>query len=176
MKNFFRARTARRASSARRGFTLIEIVVASGLGALLAAVLASVWSGLGRPLVDASIRARLAQEATLAIATLAHDFSGSLSTDGNELGALNHGKLVGRMDLNNGSLRLCFDGGDSPDGIADWGSQRYRDRLRHSRWPAGAHRRKGGTTFVAANCAQLLEVSDVPGGVQIKLTLARCAT
>jgi prepilin-type N-terminal cleavage/methylation domain-containing protein len=60
----------------RRGFTLIEMVVATFLIALLSMLLALSWKTFGVPAVDVEARARLALSANLAAAALAQDMRG----------------------------------------------------------------------------------------------------
>jgi prepilin-type N-terminal cleavage/methylation domain-containing protein len=62
----------------RRGFTLIEMVVATFLIALLGTLLALSWKAFGIPAVQVEARARLALSANLAAASLAQDMGGSL--------------------------------------------------------------------------------------------------
>ena len=155
-----------------RAFSLVEVLVVSALTTILATILASLWSGLGRPLVDASARAHIAQDANLAAAALARDFGGSLTNSEDRLGGLADGRLVGRMQPDSSVLRLCFDGGVSPDGLAQWGDPdtviTYEVQDGNLvRWDERA-----GTTFVVARNVQQLELEDLGTGVQIKLTFA----
>ena len=98
---------------ARRGFTTVEVGVVSSLMVLLSVILGATWSAFGRPLIDADTRCRLVLEARMAATALAHDLDGSVAMAGGRAG----GRFVGRMVTGNGALRLCFDGGSSPDGL-----------------------------------------------------------
>jgi prepilin-type N-terminal cleavage/methylation domain-containing protein len=60
----------------RRGFTLIEMAVATFLIALLGTLLALAWKVFGVPAVDVEARARLALSANLAAAALTQDMCG----------------------------------------------------------------------------------------------------
>src|SRR3954468_23624981 len=60
----------------RRGFTLIEMVVATFLIALLSTLVALAWKVFGVPAVKVEARARLALSANLAAASLAQDMGG----------------------------------------------------------------------------------------------------
>ena len=153
-----------------RAFSLVEVLVVSALTTLLATTLASLWSGLGRPLVDALTRERISQDASLAAAALARDFGGSLTNTEDRLGGLAEGKLVGRMQPDGSVLRLCFDGGVLPDGVAEWGDPdtviNYHVQDGNLiRWDEHA-----GTMFIVARNVQQLELEDLGTGVQIKLT------
>src|SRR5262245_60568788 len=115
--------TARRNSlSMRRGFSFVEVTIVSGLMAVLAVLLANAWYGLGHPLVETVIRARLAQEANLALNALSRDLGGSLSDADASTGSKTLYQFVGRMQPGGSQLWLCFDGGTSPNGLADWAS------------------------------------------------------
>jgi hypothetical protein len=107
-----------RTRHARRGFSLAEVSVASGLLVMLAALLSSAWTGLGRPMLNSAYRSIIAKEAGLALACLARDFGGGLP-EGSTGGKLQY-QLVGRTQPGGDQLWLCFDGGSAPNGLADW--------------------------------------------------------
>ena len=65
----------------RRGFALVEMVVACLLMALLASTLAVTWAAFGRPLVEAQARCRLVREARLAAEAIAEDLGGEWDPD-----------------------------------------------------------------------------------------------
>ena len=50
----------------RRGFTLLETMLVSGLMVFLVLLASQAWSGFGRTTADAAARCRVAQEARLA--------------------------------------------------------------------------------------------------------------
>ena len=156
----------------RCAFTLVEVMVVSSLTTMLALVLASVWSGLGRPLVEATERAQIAQEAHLAALSLAHDFGGSLATNDARLGSLAEGQLVGRMQPNGTILRLCFDGGPAPDGLADWGDLDTVISYQVQNGSLIRWNENTGATFTVARNVQEMQLVDEGNGVEIKLTLA----
>jgi prepilin-type N-terminal cleavage/methylation domain-containing protein len=64
----------------RKGFTLIETLIVSGLMAMLAMLLASTWALLGGSMLELIARGRLVQERDLAVAALARDLGGSPNT------------------------------------------------------------------------------------------------
>jgi hypothetical protein len=70
----------------RGGFSVIEMVVASYMTALLAAIVGAVWTAFCFPALDVAARCQLTQEANLASASLARDCGGFLNTpDGRTL-------------------------------------------------------------------------------------------
>ena len=110
----------------RRGFTLLEVTVVSGLTAFLAVLLSSAWAGITKSTVDLVGRGRLIQEMDMAVASLSRDLGGCLavpSSSGN-LGGEDQGVWIGYWAPSSvptvDKLRLCFDGGNNPNGKADW--------------------------------------------------------
>jgi type II secretory pathway pseudopilin PulG len=162
---------ASRPRNSREGFTLVEVLVVGALMTLLAMLLQTSWSGFGRPLIEAIARARIAEDANMAAATLARDFGGSLPGNGSHSGSLATGKLVGRMEPDGIMLRLCFDGG-ADNGLADWGDTdtviTYLVQDGNLvRWDETA-----GTTFVVAHNVQSWELTDLGNGVEIRITFS----
>jgi hypothetical protein len=62
----------------RSGFSLVEVLVVSGLMVALALLLSSLWRSLGRPAVDLIGRSQLVQERDLAVVALCRDLGGSV--------------------------------------------------------------------------------------------------
>ena len=155
--------------SRRRGFSLIEVTIVSIFMSFLAVLLSLTWSAFMRPTSDIAIRCRIAQEANLAVACLTRDLSGSYADDRSN--SKTHYQLVDRMQPDNSQLRLCYDGGATPNGIADWAApdivvSYYVDSNQLIRWDENT-----GTTFVAARDLETLEAIDQgDGSVQIRLT------
>ena len=153
----------------RSGFTLLEATIVSALMAFPAVMISATWSGFVRPTADITQRCRVAQEANLAVASLTRDLCGSLAED--RTGSKTKFKVVGRMQPANSQLRLCFDGGSSPNGLADWASpdiiityEVQSNKL--IRW-----NETSGTTFTVARDVDKFEAQDLGSGkVQIKLT------
>jgi type II secretory pathway component PulJ len=163
-------RTTRlRKPASRSGFTLAEAVIVSMFTAFLATLISATWSAFVRPTADIAERCRVAQEASLALAALSRDFAGSYSDD--PTGDEQKLKLVGRTQPDNSQLRLCFDGGTTPNGIADWAAPDlivtyYVDSNRLVRWDEDS-----GTTFIVARDLDSFEATDLGGGqVQLDLT------
>lgn len=166
MRISFPKRTHRRR---RQGFTLLEMIIVSGLMGFLAVLISATWSAFIRPTADISQRCRIAQEANLAVVSLTRDLSGSLAD--NQTGTKATFQVVGRMQPDNSQLRLCFDGGATPNGTADWSAPDtvityYVDSNQLIRWDETA-----GTTFTVAKDVNSLSVEDLGGGdVQLKIT------
>jgi type II secretory pathway component PulJ len=156
-----------RLPSRRKAFTLLEATVVCLLMVLLSMLLSTIWSGMGRPLADTVARARVTQEATLARASFARDWAGSLP---NSIGARSEGRLVGRQVVGGSELRLCFDGG-SCNGNADWATpdaviayQVQSNRLTRVD-------QNSLETVTVANDVQSMTVTDLLDAVQIDLTI-----
>jgi prepilin-type N-terminal cleavage/methylation domain-containing protein len=156
----------------RRGFSLVEVSIVSGLMAVLAVMLANAWSGLGRPLLEAAVRTRLAQEADLALASLSRDLGGYLSDTVGRTGGKATYLFVGRLQPGGSQLWLCFDGGSSPNGQADWAPpdtvisyEVVGNAL--VRWDQTA-----GTSFVVARNVNSFQLQDLGNELQISLTLS----
>ena len=155
----------------RRGFTLVEILIVSGLLVLLAVLIADAWAGLGRPLVDVAIQCRLAQEANAAAACFARDLCGSLADTQGRLGTKAACQFVGRMQPGNQQLWLCFDGGTNPNGTANWGPPDTVISYQVAGNTLVRWNQTAGTTFTVAHDVTNLYVQDLGGGqVQITLT------
>jgi type II secretory pathway pseudopilin PulG len=159
-----------RVARTRSAYTLIEVLLVSSLMTMLAIIVAGVWSGMGGPIIDAISRARVAQEANMAAAALARDFGGNLDLNEGSGGALSDGKLIGVAHPGGTILRLCFDGGASPNGTPEWTDPdtviSYQvDNGNLIRW-----NELSGATFVVARYVDSLELSDVNEGVEIRLT------
>ena len=151
-----------------QGFTLLETLVVSGLMALLVLLLAEAWSGLGRPLVDAMARSRVAEEANLAVTSLTRDWSGSLP---GSLGSLEQGRAVGHLVVDRSQLWICFDGGPAPNEIADWAAPDTVISYAVESNKLIRQNQTTGSTFVAAKDVETMEVTDLGTAVEIKLTL-----
>ena len=151
----------------RSGFTLIESAVVSGLLALLALLLTEAWIGLGRPLAQAIGSCRVAQEANLALTSLARDLGGSQP---GIVGSPERGRLVGRLAVDGSELWICYDGGGAPNGVADWAPPdtvivylvRANQLLRQNQLT--------GEVFVAAANVEAMELADLGNGIDIRLT------
>ncbi len=106
------------------GFTLLEVTLACGLTALLGLLLSTAWINLYRPTVDMVAWGQIFQEMDIAVASLTRDLGGCLPDDNSSSDKV-HGQLLAcksSNDSNGNHLLLCFDGGSSPDGLADWGA------------------------------------------------------
>ncbi|HWE37888.1 MAG TPA: prepilin-type N-terminal cleavage/methylation domain-containing protein [Isosphaeraceae bacterium] len=164
----------RRYARPRRGFTVLEISIATGLLALLAMLISAVWAGFGRPSAEADRRARLAIEANLAAAALAADLGGGIADEsGQRLEGKSSLRFVDWKEPGGTQLWLCFDGGPSPNGQPDWGPP---DTVIVYQVEAGMLVRQdqnaNTSRSVAADVAGFGAVDLGDGRVQITLTLA----
>ena len=152
----------------KQGFTLLEMTIVSGLMGFLVVLISATWSAFIRPAADLAQRSRIAQEANFAVASLTLDLAGSLADS--QTGAKATFQVVGRQQPDNSQLRLCFDGGSTPNGTADWSApdtvvSYYVDSNQLIRWDETAN-----TTFTVANDVESLDVADLGGGeVQINI-------
>jgi prepilin-type N-terminal cleavage/methylation domain-containing protein len=153
----------------KKGFTLMEVMIAGGLMSLLAAMLSFTWTGFGRPAADAVTRSRLAQEMRLAVSCLARDFGGGLANPEGRTGSKIQGRLIGQMITAPSQFWLCFDGGSDPNDVPDWG---YPDTVivylldgdRLVRWDQNAN-----STFVAARDLSAMNIADLGDRWRIQL-------
>lgn len=162
--------TARDRARRRRGYTVLELTIVGGMMAMLAMFFSAAWAAFGRPASDAIARARVAQEAGHAADALARDLGGSLAAHDARTGQLLQYRLVGRLQPDD-ELRLCFDGGDEPDGIPNWLAPDhviiyYREDSRLVRWDWTA----GIKTTIARHLYDLDVSEPAAGRVRIGLT------
>ncbi len=153
--------------SPRRAFTVLEVMLVSGLMSLLVLLISGAWAGLVRPSADVIARCRVAQEANLAMECLARDLGGALADQ--PAGTARRGRLVGRLVVGNASLWLCFDG-EPVDDVADWAApdtvitydvqanQLVRSNL------------QTGETFAAAANVTQMQLTEQVDGVRIDLS------
>ena len=107
-----------RSVALRRGFSLIETMVASVLSAFLGILLALSCASFGRSAVEVQCRARLAQEGILAAQSLACDFGGYLPDAPGCTGTLSQYSFTS-WDVSQGNvLILYFQGSTGTDVIA----------------------------------------------------------
>jgi hypothetical protein len=156
----------------RRGFSLAELSVTSVLMVMLTAVLANAWTGLGQPLLQTMHRGRLALESNLAAACLARDLGGCLPGDQGVVGRKSNYVLVGRTQPGGIELWLCFDGGNSPNGVADWVAPDVVITYSVVDNTLVRSDQSTGTVFVVAKHVQSLALADLGGQVEITLTFA----
>ena len=161
------------ATARRPAFTLLETLMVTGLTALLVLLLSAAWAGFGRPAANAVARCRVAQEASMAVAALSSDLGGYLADSPGRLGAKTLWPLVGRMQPAGNQLWLCFDGGTTPNGSADWASPDTVITYALQGTQLVRTNQSTGATFVVANDVQSLSVQDLSGGLfEIQLTFS----
>jgi prepilin-type N-terminal cleavage/methylation domain-containing protein len=156
----------------RRGFTVLEVMVVSGLMALLALLLGKTWYGLVKPTAELAARGRIDQEIGLAAAALTRDLGGSLADPPGRLGPQILYRRVGRLQPGNSQLWLCFDGGDPPNNEADWGPPDVVIVYEVDGDSLVRRDQSNDTTFVVARLVNQMEVLDLGDRVQIRLTFS----
>ncbi|OYP29395.1 hypothetical protein [Rhodopirellula sp. MGV] len=151
----------------RRGTSLLEVTIATGLVAMLAVVSASISVDLSRGMSENIARTRLATEARLTVESLRRDLSGC--DPDQPLGERSVGTLVGIESTNRTTLRLCFDGDQNnradwmpPDRVIVYESE--QELLIRSD-PFGSH------SNVLTHSVQAWQVDDQGDHVQLLLTL-----
>jgi len=103
----------------RRGFTLVEMIIASMLATLLGMLLAGACVTFGHPALEVDSRARITQEAILATQSLACDLGGFLADSPGRTGNLGQYQFADPpWDLSQGNppgtvLLLNFQGASS---------------------------------------------------------------
>ncbi|MEN6405215.1 MAG: hypothetical protein ABFC77_01965 [Thermoguttaceae bacterium] len=125
-RNAFAARCMPSVRRSAHGFTLIEVSMACSLTVIMAVMLSTTWRLLMPATASLIARGQLFQEMDVAVASLSRDLGGSLSDyqDADHLpGQKRQGLLLAAASTTDSAgdhLRLCYDGGDSPDGVATW--------------------------------------------------------
>ena len=114
-----KARSTRTSAPRRRGFTLIEMAVATLLLALLGVLLSDAVAAFARPANEVDHRTRVAMEANLAAEALARDLGGYLADSQADPGTLTQYQLTprppGHIPADNKVLSLTFTKPESPD-------------------------------------------------------------
>ncbi|HVC98346.1 MAG TPA: hypothetical protein VND64_32045 [Pirellulales bacterium] len=153
----------------RRGFSVAEVSVVSGLLVSLAVLLSNAWIGMARPLLETTFQCRVAQEADLALAALARDLGGSLSDVGGRTGSQASCQFVGWTTPGGTQLWLCFDSATNPNGIADWGPPDTVISYEVVSNTLVRLNQTTGTSFVVASNINSMELQNSGGAVQITL-------
>jgi prepilin-type N-terminal cleavage/methylation domain-containing protein len=155
---------------ARRGFSLIEIMIAAVLSTMLLLMVSNMWFSLGRSAAGNAADVALTAEARLAGESFRRDFSGCLP--GAVTGTKRLGRFVGRMSPAGDQLLLCFDGSPA-NGTADWNApdtvieySLQGDQLIRSDSQTGAE-------IVVADGVTSFDVEELSDGVRLDLTLQR---
>lgn len=165
--------------SRRRGYTLVEMGVVSGLMAFLGLLLASVVAVFGKPSLDVLSRARVLRESRLAVASLRADLGGSLPlAQASRSGTPETGVVVDAMAAGGGQqLWLDFDGAvdgnTAPNGQADWGSP---DTVivysLQGRGLVRADQTAGSSVVIAGDIAAFTVATESPDLVKISIQFA----
>lgn len=153
-------------NSQRRGFTLVEVTVVSGLMTAFAVLLASVWSGVGHTAADLVLRSQLVQERDLAVVALSRDLCGNLGGP-DRTGSKQMGRWIAwdmptnSEDSAHRDLRLLYDGNGNND--LTWTAPNTAIRYTVEddaliRWDEFANQR-----FVVARYVDSLQVTAIAG-------------
>jgi prepilin-type N-terminal cleavage/methylation domain-containing protein len=115
----------------RKGFTLTEVLVVSGLMALLAMMVSLASTGVGRPTADLIGRSQLVEERDLAVVALSRDLGGSLGGPDRSGGKTLGRCLAWQQPTNaeqplNTDLRLLYDGRTDPQTPVAWAAPNTR--------------------------------------------------
>ncbi|QDT13320.1 prepilin-type N-terminal cleavage/methylation domain-containing protein [Stieleria marina] len=114
--NDYRTTDQKRTRSSRRGFSLLEITIASIISAILVLMASGVAVDISRHMAANIVETQVTAEARLAIESFRRDFAGASPDD--LTGDRMEWRLVGRMIPNSQELRLCFDA--DQNATADW--------------------------------------------------------
>ncbi len=101
--------------SDRRGYTLIEMIIALVMVTLLGGLLGRACAAFGRPALEVEARARIAQEAILATQSLACDLGGFLPDAMARTGTLSQYQFLDWNLADGNVLWLNFRGSESTD-------------------------------------------------------------
>ncbi len=96
--------------NSKKGFTILELLIVALLMVMVTMIIAQFWRWILPSITDLNARWHILRENRLALQNLASDF----------------GSTVGIVPVNSEQLMLCQDGGDFPNGLADWSAP---DRL-----------------------------------------------
>ena len=88
----------------KKGFTILELLVVSVLMLMVVMITNQFWAWFSPCVMDIIARGHTLREARMAMRSLADDF----------------GAAVGAAPIGSDRLVLCKDGGDFPNGLADW--------------------------------------------------------
>jgi type II secretory pathway pseudopilin PulG len=153
----------------KKGFTILEVTIVSGLMAFLSMLIASTWAGMGRPTGYLIRRGQCMQEMELVIATLAHDLGGyqadysntvdSVSQPGTKKGGRFTGWVAGSS-----SLQLTFyDETDLKDYSITYSLDTVHNLLKRTK-------SKDNTSYTVARNITAFTVTDYTSYIQIDLT------
>jgi prepilin-type N-terminal cleavage/methylation domain-containing protein len=88
----------------KKGFTILELMIVSILMVIVVMITNQFWAWFSPCVVDIIARGHTLREARMAMRSLADDF----------------GAAVGAAPVGNDRLTICKDGGNPPNGQADW--------------------------------------------------------
>lgn len=152
-----------------RGFTLVEVMVATAMTAFLFLMMSGMWVTLAGSMNDSLIDAKISQEAHFVLEIMRRDLGGFLP--GKEKEEKDENKLVGRLATSAGQLMLCFDGSDA-DGVPEWGKpdtviayEVQNEQLRR------IEETNHGESFVVATNITAFTPTQLANGVRVDFTI-----
>jgi prepilin-type N-terminal cleavage/methylation domain-containing protein len=154
------------ALQSRRGFSLIETMVASVLAALLGLLLALSCASFGRSAVEVESRARISQEGILAAQSIACDFGGFLADSPGRAGTLAQYSFT-NWDSSQGNVLVIYFQGSTPNDLIAISYEMTGSRLVRTNSSTGT-----STTIARYVTAFSAEPSQSnPSQVQIQITI-----
>ncbi len=88
----------------KQGFTILELLIVAILMVMVTMIIAQFWRWILPSITDLNARWHILRENRVTMQNLASDF----------------GPTVGILPVSSEQLILCQDGGDFPNGLADW--------------------------------------------------------
>jgi prepilin-type N-terminal cleavage/methylation domain-containing protein len=136
------------------GFTLIELLVVSMLMVGTVTMMAQFWRTLSLSMNDLTARSKTAEEMRFVVENISKDF----------------GPAVGAIIFDDDRILICQDGGEPPNGLADWDDPDiiveyflFEDQL---------HRldQSTGIETIAGDGISMFLVEDIPGSL-VRMTI-----
>ncbi len=171
MTRFNNKLNGKRARHSRRGFSLIEISVATTLVVMLAMLLSAAWTMLGKPMIQTVALCTIAQEADVALAYLASDLGGCPPAAA--AGDKKSSQFVAWSVPNDNEFLLCFDSATDPNGLADWAAPDHVISYQILNNALVRYDDATGESSVVAQDVQRMNVEIVDDVLQLTLTFNR---
>jgi prepilin-type N-terminal cleavage/methylation domain-containing protein len=162
---------ATRNPRSRRGFSLIEISVATTLVVMLAMLLSAAWTMLGKPMIQTVALCTIAQEADIALTYLSSDLGGCPPTG--PAGDKKSSQFVAWSVPNDNELLLCFDSPTDPNGLAEWAAPDHIIGYQLLNNALVRYDDATGESTVIAQDVQSMNVEIVDDVLQLTLTFKR---
>ena len=136
------------------GFTLIELLVVSMLMVGTVTMMAQFWRSLSLSMNDLTSRSKTAEEMRFIVENISKDF----------------GPAVGATIFDDDSILICQDGGEFPNGIADWDEPDVM--VEYFLLDSQLHRldRSTGVETIAGDGISLFLAEEIPGSL-VRMTI-----